>query len=117
MRRLNILALAVAVTALLAACGSADTSALTGKDWQLTAITEKNPAFLGVILQEKTIKGCWYGSSNVQKDVPKLIDLYKKGELKLDELISREITLDEVNDAFEAMKTGEVARSVIVYPS
>jgi S-(hydroxymethyl)glutathione dehydrogenase/alcohol dehydrogenase len=47
--------------------------------------------------------------------VPKLIDLYKKGELKLDELISREIELEEVNEAFEAMKTGEVARSVIVY--
>jgi NDMA-dependent alcohol dehydrogenase len=75
------------------------------------------PAFLGVILQEKTIKGCWYGSSNVQQDVPKLVDLYKKGDLKLDELISREISLDEVNEAFEAMKTGEVARSVIVYPS
>src|ERR1041385_7399650 len=73
------------------------------------------PAFLGVILQEKTIKGCWYGSSNVREDVPKLLDLYKKGKLKLDELISREISLDEVNDAFEAMKTGEVARSVIVY--
>ena len=75
------------------------------------------PAFLGVVLQEKTIKGCWYGSSSVQEDVPKLIDLYKKGELKLDELISREISLDEVNEAFDAMKTGEVARSVIVYPS
>src|SRR3954464_10969053 len=75
------------------------------------------PAFLGLVLQEKTIKGCWYGSSNVQKDVPKLVDLYKKGELKLDELISREISLDQVNEAFDAMKTGEVARSVIVYPS
>src|SRR4051794_37119161 len=75
------------------------------------------PAFLGVILQERTIKGCWYGSSNVQQDVPKLVDLYKKGELKLDELISREISLDQVNEAFDAMKTGEVARSVIVYPS
>ena len=73
------------------------------------------PAFFGVVLAEKTIKGCWYGSSNVQKDVPKLIDLYKKGELKLDELISRTITLDEVNEAFDAMKTGEVARSVIQY--
>ena len=73
------------------------------------------PAFLGLILQNKTIKGCWYGSSNVQKDVPKLIELYKKGDLKLDELISREIDLAEVNDAFEAMKKGEVARSVIVY--
>ena len=73
------------------------------------------PAFFGIVLMEKTIKGCWYGSSNVQKDVPKLIDLYKKGELKLDELISRTISVDEVNEAFDAMKTGEVARSVIQY--
>jgi S-(hydroxymethyl)glutathione dehydrogenase/alcohol dehydrogenase len=51
----------------------------------------------------------------VQKDVPKLIDLYKKGDLKLDELISRTITLDQVNEAFDAMKTGEVARTVIEY--
>ena len=69
----------------------------------------------GSCSSEKTIKGCWYGSSNVQKDVPKLVELYKKGELKLDELISRTIKLDEVNEAFEAMKTGEVARSVITY--
>jgi NDMA-dependent alcohol dehydrogenase len=73
------------------------------------------PAFFGVVLNEKTIKGCWYGSSNVQQDVPKLLDLYAKGELKLDELISRTITVDQVNDAFDAMKTGEVARSVIEY--
>ena len=73
------------------------------------------PAFFGVVLAEKTIKGCWYGSSNVQKDVPKLIKLYKSGELKLDELISRTIKLDEVNEAFDTMKTGEVARSVISY--
>lgn len=73
------------------------------------------PAFFGLVLAEKTVKGCWYGSSNVQKDVPKLIELYKKGELKLDELISREIDVDGVNEAFEAMKTGEVARSVITY--
>jgi NDMA-dependent alcohol dehydrogenase len=73
------------------------------------------PAFFGLVLQEKTIKGCWYGSSNVQRDVPKLIDLYNKGELKLDELVSRTITLDQVNEAFETMKTGEVARSVISY--
>src|SRR5437762_924626 len=72
-------------------------------------------AFLGLVLQEKTIKGCWYGSSNVQKDVPKLIGLYKKGDLKLDELISRTITVEQVNEAFDAMKTGEVARSVIEY--
>jgi len=73
------------------------------------------PAFLGLVLQGKTIKGCWYGSSNTHEDIPKLVALYKSGELKLDELISRTITLDEVNEAFDAMATGEVARSVIVY--
>lgn len=63
----------------------------------------------------KTVKGCWYGSANVRTDVPKLLDLYQSGQLKLDELISREIDLDGVNDAFSAMGSGEVARSVIVY--
>jgi Zn-dependent alcohol dehydrogenase len=73
------------------------------------------PAFLGLVLQEKTIKGCWYGSSNVHNDVPKLARLYTEGQLKLDELVSREIKLDDVNDALRAMEQGEVARSVIVY--
>lgn len=73
------------------------------------------PAFLGVVVQEKTIKGCWYGSSNVRKDVPRLIELYESGDLLLDRLVSRTITLDQVNEAFDAIKAGEVARSVIVY--
>ena len=73
------------------------------------------PAFFGVVLMAKTIKGCWYGSSNVQQDVPRLLQYYKEGKLKLDELISRRIGVDEVNDAFRAMEAGEVARSVINY--
>ncbi|MEY2431444.1 MAG: S-(hydroxymethyl)glutathione dehydrogenase / alcohol dehydrogenase [Acidimicrobiaceae bacterium] len=73
------------------------------------------PAFFGVVLMSKTIKGCWYGSSNVQQDVPKLLEYYKSGELKLDELISRRISVNDVNDAFKAMEAGEVARSVIQY--
>lgn len=73
------------------------------------------PAFGGIVFLEKTIKGCWYGSCNVREDVPKLVGLYKSGQLKLDELISRTIKLDEVNDAFRALKAGEVARSVIAY--
>jgi S-(hydroxymethyl)glutathione dehydrogenase/alcohol dehydrogenase len=38
-----------------------------------------------------------------------------RGKLKIDELVSRRIKLDDVNGAFEAMEKGEVARSVIVY--
>lgn len=73
------------------------------------------PAFFSVVLMSKTIKGCWYGSSNVHEDVLKLIGWYREGKLKLDELISRRIELDDVNDAFRAMEAGEVARSVIQY--
>ena len=73
------------------------------------------PAWVGLILQSKTIKGCWYGSADVRRDIPRLIDLYRRGELHLDELVSRRIELAEVNDAFRAMTAGEVARSVIVY--
>ena len=71
-----------------------------------------NAAFTFLYLA-KTVKGCWYGSSNVHQDVPKLVQLYKDGELKLEELVSREIGVDGINDAFVAMGQGEVARSLI----
>jgi len=73
-------------------------------------------AFFGVVLAAKTITGCWYGSSNVVEDVPALIELYRKGELELDALVSRTIALDDVNSAFEALRAGEVTRSVIRFP-
>lgn len=71
-----------------------------------------NAAFTFLYLN-KSVKGCWYGSADVQRDVPKLISLWQDGDLKLDELISREIAIEDVNGAFEAMESGEVARSVI----
>jgi S-(hydroxymethyl)glutathione dehydrogenase/alcohol dehydrogenase len=66
-------------------------------------------------LEEKSIIGTLLGSASMHRDMPKLLELYMKGKLKLDELISRRITLDEINTAFESMEKGEVARSVIVY--
>jgi Zn-dependent alcohol dehydrogenase len=66
-------------------------------------------------LDEKSVIGSLYGSANMRRDMPKLIDLYMRGRLKIDELVSRRIKLDDVNEAFAAMEKGEVARSVIVY--
>jgi len=71
-----------------------------------------NAAFTFLYLA-KTVKGCWYGSSDVRTDVPKLLDLWQRGELKLEELISKEIAVDQVNEAFADMLAGTVARSVI----
>jgi S-(hydroxymethyl)glutathione dehydrogenase/alcohol dehydrogenase len=66
-------------------------------------------------LEEKSVIGSLYGSGSMRRDMPKLIDLYMHKKLKLDELISRRIKLEQVNEAFDAMQKGEVARSVIIY--
>ena len=79
---------------------------------RLDVMLNLNAAFTFLYLA-KTIKGCWYGSSNVQDDVPKLLDLWRSGQLKLEELISKEISVDKVNEAFDDMQAGTVARSVI----
>jgi NDMA-dependent alcohol dehydrogenase len=73
------------------------------------------PAFFGVVLAEKTIRGCWYGSSDVRRDVPRMIEFYRQGRLKLDELISQTIGLEQVNEAFASLQAGQVARTVITY--
>jgi NDMA-dependent alcohol dehydrogenase len=73
------------------------------------------PIAMELLVNEKQVRGSWYGSSNVKRDVPQLIDLYKNGTLKLDELVSRTIGLADINEAFTAMEAGEVARSVVDY--
>jgi S-(hydroxymethyl)glutathione dehydrogenase / alcohol dehydrogenase len=68
-----------------------------------------------VFLREKKIQGSLMGSNRFKVDMPKYIDFYRQGRLKLDEMITRTITLDDLNDAFRAMKAGEVARQVIAF--
>jgi S-(hydroxymethyl)glutathione dehydrogenase / alcohol dehydrogenase len=68
-------------------------------------------AFLG----EKRIQGSNMGSNRFPVDMPRLVDFYMSGKLKLDDLISRRLKLDEINSAFDELKRGEMARSVIVF--
>ncbi len=68
-------------------------------------------AFLG----EKRIQGSMMGSNRFPVDMPRLVDFYMSGKLKLDDLVSRRLRLDQVNEAFDEMKRGEIARSVIVF--
>jgi NDMA-dependent alcohol dehydrogenase len=69
---------------------------------------------LTLTVEERAIRGCWYGSCVPLRDVPVLVDLYRSGRLRLDPLITR-CRLEDVNDAFRRMEAGETARSVIVY--
>lgn len=66
-------------------------------------------------LGEKRIQGSLMGSNRFPVDMPRFVDFYMAGKLKLDDLISQRIRLDQVNDAFEELKRGELARSVIVF--
>jgi Zn-dependent alcohol dehydrogenase len=64
---------------------------------------------------EKKLLGSLYGSSNPRVEIPKLLDLYKSGQLKLDELITREYTLEEINQGYEDMRNGINLRGLIRY--
>jgi S-(hydroxymethyl)glutathione dehydrogenase/alcohol dehydrogenase len=66
-------------------------------------------------LDEKKIQGSNMGSNRFRVDMPRYVDLYLAGRLKLDELVSARIGLEQVNEGFEAMRRGEVARSVIAF--
>ncbi|MGH2588224.1 MAG: Zn-dependent alcohol dehydrogenase [Dehalococcoidia bacterium] len=69
---------------------------------------------LGGFLQEKKLIGSLYGSASIQADIPRLIDLYMDGRILLDELVSKQRPLDEINEAFGDMEAGTVARSVLL---
>jgi S-(hydroxymethyl)glutathione dehydrogenase/alcohol dehydrogenase len=67
------------------------------------------------LLSDKRLQGSNMGSNHFRVDMPRFVDFYLAGKLKLDDMISRRIKLEDINDAFAEMKRGEVARSVIVF--
>ncbi|MCZ6531559.1 MAG: alcohol dehydrogenase, partial [SAR324 cluster bacterium] len=62
----------------------------------------------------KTVKGTLFGNAQFQYDLHKLVGLYRDGKMKLDELVTQELTLEQVNKGLDDMRAGnKVARSVI----
>jgi S-(hydroxymethyl)glutathione dehydrogenase/alcohol dehydrogenase len=66
-------------------------------------------------MQRKEHDGCIFGNANPQVDIPKLLSLYKAGKLKLDEMITTEYTLDEINQGYQDMRDGKNFRGLIRY--
>jgi S-(hydroxymethyl)glutathione dehydrogenase/alcohol dehydrogenase len=64
---------------------------------------------------EKTLRGTYYGSANIRRDFPRLLALWRSGQLDLEGMITRRLTLDDVNDAFAALSSGDVIRQVITF--
>ncbi len=68
-----------------------------------------------LIRWEKTVTGCYMGSTNLRNDIPKLVALYQAGKLKLDELITHRFPLEQINEAIDEVLAGKALRNIIVF--
>jgi S-(hydroxymethyl)glutathione dehydrogenase/alcohol dehydrogenase len=96
--------------------------ALTAKRGRVV-VTNIHPAMeysasmslLDLTLMEKQVVGSLFGSGNPRADIPKLLGLYREGQLDLDGLVTKTYTLDGVNDGYDDMRSGKNIRGVMVY--
>ena len=70
---------------------------------------------LALAEEGKSLLGSNYGSTVPARDFPMLAQLYLDGRLPIDRLITNRVSLDEVNDAFDLMRSGARGRSVIMF--
>jgi S-(hydroxymethyl)glutathione dehydrogenase/alcohol dehydrogenase len=74
-----------------------------------------NVSLLDLTLMEKQVVGSLFGSGNPRSDIPKLLSLYRNGQLDLDGLVTRTWPLEGINEGYQAMRDGETIRGVLVY--
>ena len=101
------------ITGAFDAIGKGGTVVLTG----LNKLTEQNIHIPGAIMTlfKKTLKGTLFGDCNPTTDIPKILGLYQSGDIKLDELITRTYTLEQVNEGYRDLEEGKNVRGVMVH--
>lgn len=67
------------------------------------------------LLSDKKLQGSNMGSNHFRVDMPRFVEFYLAGKLHLDDMIARRIKLEQINEAFDEMRTGQIARSVISF--
>jgi Zn-dependent alcohol dehydrogenase len=77
--------------------------------------TESSVNLFELAMWNKEIKGTIFGSLNPRADIPKLLGLYREGQLMLDELITNRYPLADINVGYQAMRDGENIRGIIVH--
>jgi S-(hydroxymethyl)glutathione dehydrogenase/alcohol dehydrogenase len=68
---------------------------------------------MDMIFGQRKVQGVMMGSTNIKHDIPMYAELYLQGRLDLDDLIAQEINIEQINDAYQELKYGAIARSVI----
>lgn len=66
-----------------------------------------------IIFREQTIRGTIFGSCNPRHDIPVVLDLYAQGRIKLDELVTKQYSLEEINAGFDDLRAGKNLRGVV----
>jgi S-(hydroxymethyl)glutathione dehydrogenase / alcohol dehydrogenase len=66
-------------------------------------------------INEKTLKGCFLGTPQIARDIPRLVDLVHQGKLELEGLVSRRIGLEELPEAFDRLRAGDEVRQLVVF--
>jgi NDMA-dependent alcohol dehydrogenase len=101
------------VTGAFDAIGKGGTVVLTG----LNKLSAQNVNLPGSIMTlfKKTVKGSLFGDCNPTTDIPKILGLYQSGDLKLDELITKTYTLEQVNEGYDDLLNGKNVRGVLVH--
>jgi S-(hydroxymethyl)glutathione dehydrogenase / alcohol dehydrogenase len=89
------------------------TCVLTGIGSMLDTQVTLNLAML--TLMQKNLQGTIFGGGNPQYDIPHLLSMYQAGKLNLDDLITRQYTLEQINDGYQDMLSGKNIRGVIRY--
>jgi S-(hydroxymethyl)glutathione dehydrogenase/alcohol dehydrogenase len=77
--------------------------------------TEVTMSLFELTLMQKELVGGIFGGANPRRDIPRILRLYKEGKLKLDELVTTEYKLDEVNQGYQDMRDGKNLRGLIRY--
>jgi len=72
-------------------------------------------SLLDLTLMEKQVVGSLFGSGNPRYDIPKLLGLYREGQLDLDGLVTKTYPLEGVNEGYDDMRAGRNIRGVLVY--
>lgn len=89
--------------------GTTVTASLARNDtiWNLPPVS--------LVAGERTVKGSYFGSSVPTRDVPRYLDLYRQGRLPVEKLLSGTLRLDQINEGFDQLAAGTVARQVITF--
>jgi Zn-dependent alcohol dehydrogenases, class III len=68
---------------------------------------------VGIVAEERTIKGSYLGSCDPARDIPRYIEMYRAGRLPIDRLLSEHIALEQLNEGFDRLADGKTVRQIV----